>query len=414
MVRNAHSAAATYYSDRNDPVSIAEHVYHRLMLGQQPDPFVWDGTTTSLDMATHRYLATAMDEVPPQGKLFLASQLGLEISGQLRAAANDADSERIIGPRALQTLLHQGTQSALELLQERKARTAESPLLAIEARCYLSLKEYGKVDAYLQDALGNFPVTGNPGRQAELTWLLAQARLQAGRRAAGIETLVSLAAFAATLTNPVPRVQTLAVLIDLLPSNDGRRGPARDDLAGALAQCPEELFSSEADVIRYGFSRVSIEKSSKLTSVALMTLSTLYDIVVQKTGFALTSKIVAGIADLALSQQALAEKLSGGAGRTGDGRVESEAKMLGEFAVWTLAQLDSERPTISDILKLVSELRGALTRSLSPEAPLSMAACMSVWWLAQGITGSLIAATLGGLDPYREPWELMSDLEALA
>lgn len=222
--------------------------------------------------------------------------------------------------------------------------------------------------------------------------------------------MIDLAEFAKALTNPVAQIQALAVLVDLLPEDDNRRSTVRNDLAAALAQCSEELFSSEADVIRYGFSRVNVDKSAKLASVALMILSTLYESERDVTGSEATPDIVEGLQTLAKEQRVLAEKIGNSAADRGDNDAYKNVQILSDIAGAILVRTKST----GDILKLAYDLRSILGQSSSAELPASMAACKATWWLTQGITGSLMAATLGGLAPYREPWELMSAFETMA
>lgn len=406
IVPEVHAAAAAYYSGRSEPVSIAEYIYHRLMLGERPSLNV--ESMPELGKTIHRYLSTAMEEVPPQGKLYLASILGLKISDELRAAADDAEWEQIIGPRALQTLLSEGTEAALNMLHERQRRTPESPLLAIEARCYLSLELSAQAETFIQQALNRFPINGNPGRRAELTWLLAQARLQDGRREKGIETLTALADYARNLSTPVPRIQALAVLVDLLPIRDSRYTNVLNDLALALEQCECEPMYGEVEILRYGFARVSEEKSAKLANVALVALSGLFDL--DDTQYRGTPEIIEGLAALGKDQIKLIDTL---ASRTDDKKTYGEITMLRNMAnsMLHIAQ-SSKLQSVQDAYKLGAELRSALTRGTSGDSPLLRAACRGAWWLSQGATGSLTAATLAGLTAYREPWELSSAAEA--
>uniref|UniRef100_UPI003566630B AAA family ATPase n=1 Tax=Puniceibacterium confluentis TaxID=1958944 RepID=UPI003566630B len=403
----AHQHAARYYSAPQTPIELAEYIYHTLMLGEEPDAAIYlSQKLGTLDPAVHPYLVNAMDELPPRGRLFLASHLGLVVPDDLRAAADTEEWEQIVGPRLLRVLASAETAAALEMLGEREGRTEDSPLIAIEARCYLSLEDYQTAQEFLRAKLDSFPVIGNPGRRAELTWLLAQAQLRSGNREGGIQTLLTLEEAARTLLNPVAWIQTLALLVDLVKPGDSRRDGLQDTLASALLSCSDDLLDKEADVIRHAFSRIHPDQSPKLPRVATTAISTLFDIVAQHSRFAMTRPIFDGLRATFAPYASAMEPAS-----EDDRQERSDAAIL---AASVLKVLDQPQQTTSGFLSLLSLIRAAIVRSESRADLVMRVACRGTWWLTQAVEGSLMAATLGGLEPYRAPWELSADQEVLA
>lgn len=159
QVRAIHEAAIRYYSGREEPLSRAEEIYHRLALGQSHQELesVWMP-------GVEPYLGNALEELPPSVKPYLASKLGIELPRQDWAQAELTDWERRAEARChdllsrylpeqqdLQILLEQGAahpghplfqmlsglaDRVLGVLREREERTPGSPLFEIEAQAH--------------------------------------------------------------------------------------------------------------------------------------------------------------------------------------------------------------------------------------------------------------------------------------
>lgn len=82
-VRDIHERAVRYYEGRTEIDDLVEHLYHRLMLGQD---------TATLDAHWHDAAATfledAWDELPPEARVYLAGRLGTEADPADLAAAD--------------------------------------------------------------------------------------------------------------------------------------------------------------------------------------------------------------------------------------------------------------------------------------------------------------------------------------
>ncbi|MDP5306665.1 ATP-binding protein [Paracoccus spongiarum] len=390
LVRRAHDAAWRHYAAFPDAVSVAEAVYHALMLGL--DDAVLDGLWTP-EAGPH--LVSAVEELPPEGARWLAARTDIHLTDDQRQAASLAEWERIIGPRALAVLQQAGSDKVLAMLSEREARSVQSPLIAIEARCLISLGDYRAAQRLLTAELDRSPADGNPGRKAEFLWLLAKGFWEDGQREPAIEALDALAGLARSLSSPVPLVQALTARLALSAPEAAGLADHRAALAEALARCSEADLLREPDVTRRGFARVDPEAAGGLTRCALSSLSGLFALAERGVGLAPAQPHLRAIRDLAarLSQQ--------------PGEME--------FAHQVGAALASDSPTAAELLRAMQVLRRPLaTAAEARPDPASAGAARMVWHLAQMETATLATATLAGIDDYRMPWETQTDYLAAA
>jgi hypothetical protein len=115
-----------------------------------------------------RFLASAVDELPPAQRRWLAGRMSIELPPEIYALADVGEWEQLVGHKAVEVVRYRGPEQVLALLGERADRTPESPLFGLEARALLDLDRPGEAAALLDRALAGYPVIGNPGRLAEL------------------------------------------------------------------------------------------------------------------------------------------------------------------------------------------------------------------------------------------------------
>jgi len=124
--RSVQLAAVDYYTRRRDPVSRAEEIYHRLLLGQGRDKLdpIWD------PRAAER-LVTALDELPQRSRVLLLSRLPRAFVGDDdRRLLDDAEWLEKVEPTVGAMLSRGRAPEALELLRERR-RADGGPLLPL-------------------------------------------------------------------------------------------------------------------------------------------------------------------------------------------------------------------------------------------------------------------------------------------
>ena len=124
--KSVQLAAVDYYTRRRDPVSRAEEIYHRLLLGQGRDKLdpIWD------PRAAERLVA-AVDELPQRSRVLLLSRLPRAFVGDDdRRLLDDAEWLEKVEPTVGAMLSRGRAPEALELLRERR-RADGGPLLPL-------------------------------------------------------------------------------------------------------------------------------------------------------------------------------------------------------------------------------------------------------------------------------------------
>ena len=380
-VRAIHEAAASYYAAKAiaSPIERAEEIYHRLMLNEGTEAL-----GNRWIEGVQRYLSSAIDEIPLLGRIWLASRMSIELPSDVYRLADLAEWERLFGPKALEALRFQGPEGALRLLGERHDRTPESPLYAIEARALLALRQLMDAALLLDDALGNYPAMGNPGRLAELLWIRAQAAAAVGNFPEAASLLERLAGVASTLPSRLPLAQVLAELLSIREQE--RADPAlldatREGLAAALAALSEAEVQTERSLIRLALTRLG--QGYPVTARRLIPL-VIYDWLyfVDRTGVDIASALTRAAPILATSESPESREL---AARMTEARDPSAAASIARQLVELTSQPQPDPRLIEATLVLMVAEQTTLTSS-----------------------------TLAGIEAYREPWELNVSREVAA
>ncbi|MFC5666778.1 AAA family ATPase [Kitasatospora misakiensis] len=168
-VERINREAVEYYLAREGPEARAEQLYHRLALGQ-PTAVLdehWSPEAAPL-------LESALDELPPTGRVYLADRLGLVVTPEVRAAADDEAWVRQ-AVRIARELLDAGRSAdALAVLGERPALGLRP---GIAAPSITALARTGQADRAVrlaQEALCQSSEAGNRTGFADLTVLGAR------------------------------------------------------------------------------------------------------------------------------------------------------------------------------------------------------------------------------------------------
>ena len=147
-VREIREEAVKYYSLRNDVLSRAEEIYHRLSLDQ--DIVSINARWTD---GVEAYLRGAIQELPTRAKLYLASKLDIEIEQDIWQSAPLIEWEHRTERRAEELLQLDHPREVLEVLKERQERVAGSRLYLIEAQAYQRLHRTSKANAVAEIGL---------------------------------------------------------------------------------------------------------------------------------------------------------------------------------------------------------------------------------------------------------------------
>ena len=364
QLRELRRRAVEYYASGHDePAERAEELYNRMMLGQPPE--VLDRRWMP---GVERYLGTAVEEIPNAQKIWLARHMSIRLPEAVYAQADLAAWEELIGGRALELLRYNELREVQALLAQRTDRTPQSPLYAIELRTLMGLGEFARAFAVGQHALENL-TTQNPGRLSEALWLTAQAA-KITQSEETLPLLARLAEIARTLSSRLPEVQALAELILFAP--EGQRADLRDRLAATLDKLDEAEIDSERPLLRLACVRLGGNYPRTLARMMLH----------------VTGDLLSLIASKELDMTAVARPALDIL-RKADPR-------------WKNAALDNPARFAQSLIELVHRDE--------PET----AVVQAVLVLMSAEQADLSAATLAGLDSYRESFELRAAAEVVA
>jgi tetratricopeptide (TPR) repeat protein len=134
--RSIHRRAVRFYQQQPGVRARAEELYHRLALGQATRTLdkYWDPAAAAL-------LETALDELPPSSRVYLADRLGIALDASTLTAADD-DTWSRQASRTARKLLDSGRpEEALSLLRQRPGRTVWPQVAALEIEALAVLGE---------------------------------------------------------------------------------------------------------------------------------------------------------------------------------------------------------------------------------------------------------------------------------
>ena len=382
QVRHIHSYAVGHYWPLGTPVDRAEELYHRMML-RQPAYELDDRWLPGVE----RYLASAVDELPPEQRRWLAGRMSIELPPEVYRLADVSEWERLIGRKAMEVVRHGGPETTLALLRERVDRTPESPLFAIEARALLDLKQPTQAAQLLDDALAGFPVVGNPGRLAEILWLRARASAALGETEPYLAFLQQLTEVTASMRSALAHVQALTEILgalnpqDVTDVNVPEIGTVRHALSEALSRLTEAEVDQERSLVRLALVRLGPHYPALVSDLARRTI------------FDLVYLARSGLVDLTPAVEPVLEI------------VTNELPQLSDLV---------DDPHGLDIEALINRLVETLAEQSDPGATeprfiTPLAEALLAFLRTEG--ASLSGSSLAGLDDYREPWELESTRE---
>jgi len=294
QVRAIHEAAVRYYAGREEPLSRAEEIYHRLALGQSR------GEVDAVWMqGVEPYLGNALEELPPSVKPYLASKLGIELSRKAWAEADLADWERHTEARCrellgrylpeqhdLTVLLEQGTvtpahplfqmlwshtRRILGALHQRKERTPGSPLFEFEARAH----ELGGAPEEGLKVIDQALATAFPSAStATVSLLFLRARLASALRNHELveESLREAEQIARRLERPE---QVLGTLVKLVEQGDPLRRQQHEEALGAfLCSVSDDFLRQNPALSRWGMGLAASSRPELLVrGLAILTLT---------------------------------------------------------------------------------------------------------------------------------------------
>lgn len=142
-VQRINERAAAYYAPQPGDLARVEELYHRLQLGEPPAVLDarWIEPAGTL-------LRGSIDELPPDGQVYLASRARLTLPEDVQRAASPLHWERYAVEHSTEALRRGDPERALELVRFRPERPGSS-LLAVEGQALMALGRSAEAEALL-------------------------------------------------------------------------------------------------------------------------------------------------------------------------------------------------------------------------------------------------------------------------
>lgn len=156
VVASLHDLAVKYYLGKDDRISRAEEIYHRLSRGEDPAKFEgrWmDGLESRL--------RNALEELPVNGRIWLSGKLGVTPDSKLLEKADLQKWEEITERSAQRFIASGNATMALQIMRERSARSQASPLYRLELEALRLLGLHQEALVVVKEALGSLAESAN-------------------------------------------------------------------------------------------------------------------------------------------------------------------------------------------------------------------------------------------------------------
>lgn len=259
QTKEINRLAVKYYEGQAGLSARAEEIYHRLQLGESAKEI-----QARWKEGVGDYLRGAIEELPVESRLTLASFLNVRLKKEDVKAAGLAEWERYIAGNANELVRLGHYDEALKAMQERKARTAGSPLHLIEARALALLKRSSAAMKAVQRAQEAASASGSRREMLDAVLLAAQLSQEHGQLKAADNYLAQAQNIAATLDDPVKQILALLqrMRIHKLTAKQKTLSPAADmrpELARLLGALPDEKWLENKRLVRAGVSLLGLD-----------------------------------------------------------------------------------------------------------------------------------------------------------
>jgi len=285
-VKQIDEAAVKYYAGETGVRARAEEIYHRLRLGE-PGAALDKLWTEDL----REQLRSALEEVPPGGRVWLSRKLGVTPPPGLLAKAELRDWEQIVAADAQRYLQSGGAAQVLKLFASRTERSADSPLYRIEAEAHRLLGDDQAARECAVRGIAAAAAAGHNELALDLNLLIAAIDEGAGNLEAALARLEAARALTdlPTSTTSLLRLAAARIRIRRLlgEAYDGERAelaagtnalltpPVLVELRGSPALLRElvaELGESNLGLLRHGLEVVGLELVADQISFFLLSL----------------------------------------------------------------------------------------------------------------------------------------------
>lgn len=227
-------AAVKYYAAQTGAVARAEEIYHRL---RRSEPMAAIDARWLPDAAP--FLKDALEDfTTARPRLWLANKLGVTLESDLRQQADLEDWEDQSARAVVRYLAGNSPQRALQLLRERAARSARSPLYALEAETLRFLRLPDEALAVARKGVDALSRAGATDAVAELLLKMAVIEESRNQLEAARTLLQEVQPIAERSSDPLLELRVVSswMRIDrqLDPGNHATRNRLRERAASLL------------------------------------------------------------------------------------------------------------------------------------------------------------------------------------
>ncbi len=237
QVAEIHRRAIDYYSQRDDVVSRAEEIYHRLSLGQSRKEI-----EPRMIRGLEPYLTDSREELAAPEQALLAELLGLEVSATAALAADRETWERAASRRLKEMLAVRDFTRAAAVLAERPDRSTATDLRVAEV---MYLEAAGKRDdaiAKAREAIEAYDRDTNTGALFETLLIAAEIERSRGAFAVARGWLERAEEIASRRKD---RVRILRVLVSRVSPSRAQGQDAGESVRAELTQYASTLTDDE-------------------------------------------------------------------------------------------------------------------------------------------------------------------------
>ena len=228
--------AILYWQGQPGLVARAEEIYHRLAAGEEAwrvDPR-WEAGIEPL-------LSTAINELPPAGRVYLSNRLNLDLTPELVAEADQAGWEQNVERTARGLLRDDLPELALQMMSHRDQRLPGSKLYLAEAEALQAIDQSRLALGVIARGSRSAEDAGERSQAVLLRLLAVLIHEREGRLAKAAEQAVAAVTLAAAIENPLLQLRTLSALLRLNRKMRHPGGPPAETLAARAARLIAEI-----------------------------------------------------------------------------------------------------------------------------------------------------------------------------
>ena len=206
--------AKKFYSDKDDLISRAEEIYHRLRLEQAENTI-----NSRWEKGVEPYLQSALEEIPKSRRIFLAKKLGVTPDSEILREATLAEWEEITARKVNRYLKNANINRAIDALEQREERTKLSPLYHLEFQVWRMVGQHDRARDVVKSAINGAIRVGSDEVMSRSLMSLSTLDEAEGSFKAALKHAEEAVKFASNPDDLVPKYRARIAVVRLLRKN---------------------------------------------------------------------------------------------------------------------------------------------------------------------------------------------------